>query len=145
VPPSVGAIARDRRGGQLALAGLLVAAFAAVAVARLSGGDGSNQLAAIASSSPSATARVTPLPATPTPVATVALTPQPSVAPSAPPSTAPTATPAAEHETYTVRSGDTLTAIARRFGTTVDAIAELNDIAAADRNKLYIGQVLLIP
>jgi LysM repeat protein len=42
-------------------------------------------------------------------------------------------------------SGDSLTAIARRFGTTVDALAELNDIAPEDRNKLYVGQVLLIP
>jgi hypothetical protein len=145
VPSSVGAIARDRRGGQLALAGLLVAAFAAVAVARLSGGDGSNLLGAMASGSPSASARITTAPATPTPVATVALTPLPSVPPSAPPSTAPTPTPTPEHQTYTVVSGDSLTAIARRFGTTVDALAELNDIAAADRNKLYVGQVLLIP
>jgi LysM repeat protein len=143
VPPSVGAIARDRRGGQLALAGLLVAAFAAVAVARLSGGGGPNQLGAIASSAPSPSAAASTPFATPEP--TVLPTEAPTAPPSAPPTAAPSPSPSAAHDTYTVRSGDTLTAIARRFGTTIDAIAELNNIAKADRNNLYVGQVLLIP
>lgn len=44
---------------------------------------------------------------------------------------------------YTVKDGDTLSEIARRFNTTVAAIAQLNGIA--DPNRIYIGDVLLIP
>ena len=39
--------------------------------------------------------------------------------------------------------GDTLSAIAQRFGTTVSAIAFLNRIA--DPNRIYAGESLLIP
>lgn len=44
---------------------------------------------------------------------------------------------------YTVAEGDTLLAIADRFGTTVEAIIAANDIA--DPTALFIGQVLIIP
>lgn len=44
---------------------------------------------------------------------------------------------------YTVVAGDTLGHIARRFGTTVDAIARANNIQNV--NRLRIGQVLIIP
>lgn len=44
---------------------------------------------------------------------------------------------------YTVIRGDTLTKIARRFGTSVDILVQLNQIK--NPNKIYIGQVLLIP
>jgi len=43
---------------------------------------------------------------------------------------------------YVVRSGDTLWLIARRYGTTVDAIRNLNGLTS---NMLNIGQVLKIP
>jgi nucleoid-associated protein YgaU len=45
--------------------------------------------------------------------------------------------------TYTVRSGDSLSAIASRFGTTVQAIAQLNGITNV--NLIRVGQVLRIP
>lgn len=45
--------------------------------------------------------------------------------------------------TYTVKSGDTLSAIASRYGTTVSAICSLNGIKNA--NLIYVGQVLKIP
>jgi LysM repeat protein len=45
--------------------------------------------------------------------------------------------------TYTVRSGDYLSAIARRFGTTAQAIAVANNIA--NPNLIFPGQVLQIP
>jgi LysM repeat protein len=45
--------------------------------------------------------------------------------------------------TYTVAAGDSLAAIADRFGTTVEAIVEANDIA--DPTRLAVGQVLAIP
>lgn len=45
--------------------------------------------------------------------------------------------------TYTVRRGDTLWGIARWYGTTVSALAELNRIANPD--LIYPGQVLKLP
>jgi murein DD-endopeptidase MepM/ murein hydrolase activator NlpD len=45
--------------------------------------------------------------------------------------------------TYTVAPGDTLSAIAEQFGVTVEALAQLNQIA--DPTLLQVGQVLLIP
>jgi GH25 family lysozyme M1 (1,4-beta-N-acetylmuramidase)/LysM repeat protein len=44
---------------------------------------------------------------------------------------------------YTVKAGDTLTTIAIRFGITVAAIASANRIKNV--NKIYVGQVLVIP
>ena len=43
---------------------------------------------------------------------------------------------------YVVKRGDTLTQIARRYGTTVNRLAQINNIKNA--NKIYAGQVLLI-
>lgn len=48
------------------------------------------------------------------------------------------ATPA--DATYTVKSGDTLSAIAAKYGTTYQELAKINGIA--DPNKIYPGQVL---
>jgi len=44
---------------------------------------------------------------------------------------------------YTVRAGDTLYGIARRFGTSVERLLQVNNIA--NPNFIYIGQVLTIP
>jgi LysM repeat protein len=46
-------------------------------------------------------------------------------------------------DSYTVESGDTLWDIARRFGTTVEALAEANGIT--DPHLIEVGQVLEIP
>ncbi|KQY24925.1 murein transglycosylase [Cellulomonas sp. Root485] len=56
-----------------------------------------------------------------------------------------TATAGAAHadDTYTVRTGDTVSHIATRSGTTVAAIARAN--ALADASRIRIGQVLTIP
>ena len=45
--------------------------------------------------------------------------------------------------TYVVQSGDTLSGIAARFGTTVQELVQLNDIS--NPNLLYIGEVLKLP
>lgn len=58
-------------------------------------------------------------------------------------STTPADTPGGEPVMYTVKSGDTLSAIASRFGTTVKAIADANNIP--DPNLIFVGQVLRIP
>ena len=44
---------------------------------------------------------------------------------------------------YTVQRGDTLYAIARKFGTTVRDITDLNGLSNV--NRLMIGQALVIP
>jgi lysozyme len=51
--------------------------------------------------------------------------------------------PAPGTRTYPVRPGDSLTSIAIRFGTTVAAIASLNNID--NINQIEVGQVLKIP
>ena len=48
--------------------------------------------------------------------------------------------PAASGSTYTVQSGDTLSGIAAKYGTSYQALAALNGIA--DPNKIYPGQIL---
>ena len=48
-----------------------------------------------------------------------------------------------KEQTYTVKSGDTLSKIASKYGTTYQAIALLNGIANPD--KIYEGQILRIP
>lgn len=59
--------------------------------------------------------------------------------------TTPVVTPPAQSSTiaYTVRSGDTLSEIAQKYGTTVNEIASLNNIS--NPNIIYVGQYLLIP
>jgi GH25 family lysozyme M1 (1,4-beta-N-acetylmuramidase) len=48
--------------------------------------------------------------------------------------------PAPSTDVYTVRAGDTLTSIARKFSTTIDHLVQVNKIS--DPNKIYIGQRL---
>jgi LysM repeat protein len=71
-------------------------------------------------------------------------TPVPTAGPTgtaAPP--APTATPAPGGGTYVVQRGDTLSAIAVRFGVTLQALMAANGIV--NPNLIYVGQVLTIP
>jgi LysM repeat protein len=69
------------------------------------------------------------------PPPTTPLPPQPTQVP--PPQ------PPGGSTTYVVQPGDTLSSIARRFGTTVSAIVAANNIA--NPNLIYPGQVLIIP
>ncbi|WP_224240637.1 glucosaminidase domain-containing protein [Hyalangium gracile] len=46
-------------------------------------------------------------------------------------------------KTYSVRSGDTLSALAKKFGTTVSALAKSNNIS--NPNRINVGQKLTIP
>ncbi|KDE39365.1 MAG: transglycosylase SLT domain-containing protein [Nitrincola lacisaponensis] len=46
------------------------------------------------------------------------------------------------YQHYTINSGDTLGAIARRFGTTVSALQQANQM---DHTRLRVGQTLLVP
>jgi murein DD-endopeptidase MepM/ murein hydrolase activator NlpD len=49
----------------------------------------------------------------------------------------------AANTTYVVRAGDSLSGIAQRFGTTVDALQRANNIS--NPNLIYVGQTLIIP
>jgi nucleoid-associated protein YgaU len=52
-------------------------------------------------------------------------------------------TPSPSSATYTIQSGDTLSAIARKFGVTVDALVQANNIA--NPSLIKPGQILKIP
>lgn len=72
------------------------------------------------------------------------------VATNPPPATAPTAQPAVQQssgsstpEQHIVRPGESLSLIAQQYGTTVQTLAALNNIA--DPNRIEVGQVILLP
>ena len=100
---------------------------------------------------PRATGTLSPGPAAPTATATpsVARAPSPSAetsplaaaTPTSAPATAPTATPAPR--VYVVKSGDTLSGIADKFGVSVDSIVAANQLSSPDR--LSEGEKLIIP
>ena len=73
-----------------------------------------------------------PAPVTPTPTPTASATPTPSPSASS-----------ASAKTYKVKSGDTLSGIAKRFNTTTRILMDLNGIT--DPNKIRVGQVLKLP
>lgn len=88
---------------------------------------------------PSATPTASPSPepsATPEPSVTATATPEPPTA---------TPVPAAGPQRYTVQPGDTFRAIAERFGVTVAALLEANDLTPAQADSLRVGQELIIP
>lgn len=86
----------------------------------------------------------TPLPPTPTTAITAAVTQRPTSTP-APYTPEPTFTPTVTPTPviYAIRRGDTLGAVAARFGVTVATLQETNGIA--DPRSLRIGQELIIP
>ena len=51
--------------------------------------------------------------------------------------------PQMNYTSYTIRQGDTLTSIAKRYGTTADYIADYNNLA--NKNAIQVGQKLKIP
>ena len=141
-------LSSDRSTGQAVLIALMALAFAAIVVAKLTGGspasanDGSPVPAAAgqsASASPQVSRDPTATAATdPTAAPSASDGPVASASPAAPD---PTAAPATR--SYKVKSGDTLIGIAAKFGTTPKAITNLNGIS--DPSSLKIGQVLKIP
>lgn len=90
---------------------------------------------------PSPTAPATIEPPSPAPSGEPTLAP--TAAATARPSPTPAPTETSRPKTYTVRSGDTLTAIAAKFGTTVAEISALNSIK--NPSLIRVGQVLKIP
>lgn len=143
LPVSVTSVAAERGLGQVALLILLALAFAAILIARLSSGSGDRGGIVTGSATPQPSFVADPTPsATPSPSAAGSAVPSPPQA-SASAAPDPTDGPAGSApSTYKVRSGDTLSGIAATFGTTVDALTQLNDIT--DSSTLRIGQVLTL-
>ena len=113
----------SRRELILGVLGLLIlGAVAYVLYAQTSEGGGVGLQTETATATPGTTETPTPSP-TPTPAAT------------------PTPTPAPQ--TYTVQPGDTLLAIAERFGITVEDLQARNQLD--DPNSIFAGQKLQLP
>jgi LysM repeat protein len=134
---AVPAAARDRPAGQLALAALMVVAFAAIAVARVSGVGDARVAAGAGSPSPQASLVATVPSPTPSPVTT------PAASPTSAPAVTPAPSPTEPARSYKVKRGDTLSGIAARFGTTVRVLIDLNGIK--DPSRIAIGAVLELP
>jgi LysM repeat protein len=88
-----------------------------------------------ASRAPSASASTSSAPASSAPPAPPAS--------SAPPATAAPSSPAASGQKYVVEPGDTLSAIAEKFGVTMQQIIDANRLQNPD--VLLVGQELIIP
>ena len=98
--------------------------------------------------SPTPTPPATPT-ATPTATAspTPEATPSPTLSPTPEPTPTPTPTPTPEPPPFTeyeVQPGDTLSAIAQAFGTTIDELVRINGLASQDV-IIDVGQKLLVP
>lgn len=145
-------LSRTARG--VGLAAIIVLAAAAFVVARLppgapgaspSGSAAGGQSGAAVAASASVAPSVTPPSSSGAPAASSAASAPPaSPAASPAPSQTPGVTPAPSVAlTYTVRAGDTLSAIAARYHVSVADLQALNGIK--DPRLLRIGQVLKIP
>lgn len=98
-------------------------------------------IAAMPTATPYPTYTPVPLASTYTPSASV-YTPRPThTAPVAP--TTPGSQPGSAFRTHIVVAGDTLSGLAKEYGTTVEAIMEANDLS--DPGLIIVGQVLSIP
>jgi LysM repeat protein len=148
--PSLASLRLDRSVVQAGLVALMIIAFVVLALARFTAPDPGPSGGAPGTPAPSTAPSATPGPGssrTPSPSASPTPSSTAAASPSAGPSTSPVASPSASvattTETYTVRSGDTLSGIAVRFGTSVAALRQLNGIE--DPSLLRVGQVLRIP
>ncbi len=138
--PGLGLTA-DAAGRRLTVPVTLIIAAAALGAFVLARGPLSPGTTGAGEDGPPATPGPSVVAATagPTASATPAATARPAATPIATP--VPEATP--RPTTYKVRAGDTLTAIAARFGTSVAELAALNGIK--NTSLIRVGQVLRLP
>lgn len=143
--------------GQGGLVALMAVAFGALAVTRLGAGgpdlrpagapvDGATPQATVetpASPAPSRAPASAPPTRTLVPSDVEPTSPPPTATPAPTPKPTATVEPTTGPRTYTVQSGDTLVGIAGEFGTTWQALAELNELD--DPRRLRVGQVLQLP
>jgi nucleoid-associated protein YgaU len=99
---------------------------------------GGSAAAALVTSTPSSAASSSPGSPAPSQTPAPSASPIPSLTPG--PSASPTTT---SGRTYTVRPGDTLGAIATKFGTTTRVLVQLNGIA--NPSLIHAGEVLKLP
>lgn len=73
--------------------------------------------------------------------------PKPSSSAQAAPSTSaePTAVPAATPNVYVVKTGDTMSKIAKKFGVSLDDLIAANKDTIKNPDKLQVGQEVIIP
>ena len=57
----------------------------------------------------------------------------------------PTPIPEPTAQTYTLKTGDTLLKIAKKFGLTLDQLLAANKDTIKDPDKIKVGQVIVIP
>jgi LysM repeat protein len=142
----------DRAPGQAVLVVVLGIALTAILIARPSDDPGAAGNIESASPTVSEPAPIEVAAASPTvmteptevvPTDVPAATPEPSAGSSPVASPIASARPATSGATYKVKSGDTLSAIAARFDTTVRVLVQLNGIT--DPSLLKIGQVIELP
>jgi LysM repeat protein len=142
----------QRRSGELwkarfgLVAVVLITLFSAALMFRIAGVTLANTFG-LGVSPPGQTAQRSGVPVTNQGLAAGTQTQAPATAaqPAAPPAPAPPPAPTqpARRE-HTVQSGDSLFAIAQRYGTTIEALMQANNIR--DRNQLLsVGQRLAIP
>ena len=72
-------------------------------------------------------------------------TPQPEPQPQPDPTPAPATPSEPTYIKYKIKSGDTLSKIAKKYGTTVKAIKEANPDKIKNVNKIYAGDTIKIP
>jgi len=142
LPAALSMLSPFRRAGQAVLGGLMVVAVTAVLASRLGNPD-EIPAGALVTPTPGETVSLTATPAPTASTASVTATPAHTTSPTPTPTVTAAPIPSATPVTYVVRSGDTLSAIASRFGTTVAAIVAANGIT--DPSRLSVGQVLTIP
>lgn len=152
VEPGIGwraAVRRRGAGTRRAAAPLALVGVLALSVGTAAAIGGVSAIGTPASATPTPSASVSSffLPSasvgTASPTTIPTLSPTPSLAPTPIPATpVPTGTPVPQR-TYVVQSGDTLSLIANRFDTTVEALRVANGLKSAD--VIVIGQVLVIP
>ena len=60
-------------------------------------------------------------------------------------SPSPTAIPEPTQQTYTIKTNDTLSKIAKKFGLTLDELLAANKDTIKNPDKIKVGQVIIIP
>jgi nucleoid-associated protein YgaU len=99
----------------------------------------------IGSTATATAAPPTLVPPTATSIPATALPPTPTLAPPTATAIPPTLAPQAKPSRYTIQAGDSLRAIAARFGVTVPAILRANRLTTAQADSLRPGQEIIIP
>ena len=145
---TVGSDAPPRRNTRRLLTPVLVAGALVAAVALGASGIQDTDLtrggvAQEPSDSPEPTARPT---ASPTPSASPSPSPTPTVTPTQAPTVAPTPVRSGANTwVYTVESNDSISGVAKRYGTTTETLLDLNPRYRSNPNLIHAGERVVVP